>query len=60
LGVQFGKEDFEKEIATDEASKAYINEDSYLKDYLEKKGGKLKCGPLSYIQGNFAYRYSQT
>lgn len=49
LGVEFGKEDYEKEVAKDERAKQYIEEDRYLKEYLEKKGGKLKCGPLSYI-----------
>lgn len=59
LGVEFGKEDFEKEVAKDPKAQMYIEEDKYLKEYLDKKGGKLKCGSLSYIQGNFAYLHAQ-
>lgn len=60
LGIEFGKEDFvvEKKGASKE-SEEFILENKYLKDYLDQKGGKLKCLPLSYIQGNFAYYYSQ-
>ena len=58
LGVQLGKDDFEKEIAKDKKALEYIEEDKYLKEYLDKKGGKIKCGSLSYIQGNMAFYHA--
>ena len=30
-----------------------------MREYVEAKGGKLKCLPLSFMQSNFAYFYSQ-
>lgn len=59
LGIEFGKEDFEKVVAKDDRAQQYIDEDKYLKEYLDKKGGKLKCGPMSYMQGNFAFYHAQ-
>ena len=57
LNVQFGKEDFDTNIP--EMQRDFIESNKYMKEYMEKKGGKLKCGSLGYLQGNFGYYYSQ-
>ncbi len=36
-----------------------ISQDKHLKKYMEEKGGKLKCFPMSYMQSNYAFYYSQ-
>ena len=36
-----------------------MSEVKYFREYLDKKGGVLKCLPLSYIQTSFATYYSQ-
>lgn len=59
LGIEFGKEDFIDANDKNKEANQIINDDKYLKEYLDAKGGRLKCLPLGYMQGNFAYYYSQ-
>lgn len=55
LGISFAEEDFVKDQQNFEDSP----EIKHLNKYLDKKGGKLSCFPLSFMQGNFAYYYVQ-
>ena len=60
LGIEFGPEDFvdQKKLQENQDAQDFIQGNKYFKSYLDKKGGVLKCLPLSYIQSNFATYYS--
>ena len=60
LGIEFGSEDFvdQKKIQENQDAQEFIQENKYFKSYLDKKGGVLKCLPLSYLQTNFATYHS--
>ncbi|CDW77264.1 UNKNOWN [Stylonychia lemnae] len=59
LHIEFNKdEDYIKE-KQGHKSQQLVEDDKYLKEYLDNKGGRLKCLSLSYMQGNFAYLHSQ-
>ena len=61
FGIEFGPDDFvdQKKLQSNQEAQEFISDNKYFKEYFDKKGGILKCLPLSYMQSNFATYYSQ-